>query len=515
MKLQNLIHILMGIICIGLLPKAQAVSPPPPGGYPNFTTAAGQNALLSLTLGVGNTALGTNSLLTVTTGNNNTAVGVDALLLNTADNNTATGALALLLNTTGTNNTANGALALELNDTGDFNDAVGAFALFSNIDGSSNNAFGDEALFSNITSILNTAVGDLALEFADSDGAGSANFNTAVGAGALAGDPDVGNMSGDSNNAVGVSALGLNTTGLFNQAVGAFALNGNSTGASNIAIGDSAAQNNGTGSFNTVIGDFAGQDLSAGTDNIYIGSTAGNGAGDESGTIRVGDPGFVGACFIAGIFGETASGGTQVFINGNGQLGTSTSSARFKDDIKPMEKASEALLALKPVTFRYKKEIDPKGIPQFGLVAEEVEKVNPALVIHDPEGRPTLCATNRSTRCCSTSSSKNTESRGTAGDHCRAKLTVAQQQKGMEVLTAQLKSRPRKSKRSTPSLKRANLRRKWSTIPKQQHFTISRHASPRGGFLFYASLCLFEIARVLVRFDYVASFIVNANHSIM
>ena len=94
------------------------------------------------------------------------------------------------------------------------------------------------------------------------------------------------------------------------------------------------------------------------------------------------------ACFIGGISGRTASGGAAVFIDANGKLGTVTSSARFKDDIKPMSKASEAILALKPVSFRYKKEIDPQGIPQFGLVAEEVENVNPDLVIRDSEGKP-------------------------------------------------------------------------------------------------------------------------------
>ena len=90
--------------------------------------------------------------------------------------------------------------------------------------------------------------------------------------------------------------------------------------------------------------------------------------------------------FIAGISGATASGGAAVFVNSSGQLGTITSSARFKDAIKPMDKVSEAILALKPVTFHYKKELDSKGIPQFGLVAEEVEKVNPALVVRDAKG---------------------------------------------------------------------------------------------------------------------------------
>jgi hypothetical protein len=94
------------------------------------------------------------------------------------------------------------------------------------------------------------------------------------------------------------------------------------------------------------------------------------------------------ACYIGQIFGATSSGGIAVFINSNGRLGTMTSSARFKQDIKPMDKTSEVLLALKPVTFRYKKEIDPAGMSQFGLVAEDVEKVNPDLVVRDKEGKP-------------------------------------------------------------------------------------------------------------------------------
>jgi len=108
----------------------------------------------------------------------------------------------------------------------------------------------------------------------------------------------------------------------------------------------------------------------------------------ESNTIRIGDESVQTATYIAGISGRTASGGAAVFVNSNGKLGTSTSSARFKEEIKPMGEASEAILALKPVTFRYKPEIDPKGIPQFGLVAEEVEKVNPDLVARDKEGKP-------------------------------------------------------------------------------------------------------------------------------
>src|SRR2546430_16837378 len=123
-----------------------------------------------------------------------------------------------------------------------------------------------------------------------------------------------------------------------------------------------------------MVGTQAGQDLISGYDNIYVGATAENGVPSESGTVRMGDPQFVSTCYIAGITGQTSSGGVAVFINANGKLGTLTSSARFKDDIKPMANASETILALKPVTFRYKEEIDSEGIPQFGLIAEEVEK---------------------------------------------------------------------------------------------------------------------------------------------
>src|SRR6476646_4596789 len=347
MKLQNLIHIVVGSVCIGLLPEARAVTPAPDGGYAAFTTAETNQALNSLTTGAGNTGVGWRALFSDTTASFNTGLGAGALLLNQADSNTAVGDVALLLNTAGTQNTAVGTDALVLNDSGSNNTAVGAFALQNN----------------------------------DDTGAGLANANTAVGVRAL-----FSNTDGDSNNALGYNSLGANETGISNQAMGFSALSSNVDGAANIAIGDSAALNNVSGSFNTVIGSLAGQDLTDGGDNIYIGATAGNGAGNEDGTIRIGDPEFISTCYIAGISGQTASAGVAVFIDANGKLGTVTSSARFKDDIKPMNKASETLLALKPVTFHYKKEIDPTRTSQFGLVAEEVEKVDPDLVVRDRKG---------------------------------------------------------------------------------------------------------------------------------
>ncbi len=172
-----------------------------------------------------------------------------------------------------------------------------------------------------------------------------------------------------------------------NQAIGVSALGNNDIGSANTAVGDSALSQNVNGSFNTVIGYFAGASVE-GNDNIYIGATSADGVTSESATIRIGDPTVVTACHVAGISGQIASGGVQVFITGDGRLGTLTSSARFKHNIQPMDKASESILALKPVTFRYKKEVDPNNIPQFGLIAEDVEKVNPDLVVRDKDGNP-------------------------------------------------------------------------------------------------------------------------------
>jgi hypothetical protein len=162
------------------------------------------------------------------------------------------------------------------------------------------------------------------------------------------------------------------------------ALQGNTTGHRNMADGYQALFNNTTGSNNIALGFQAGLNLTTGSNNIHI---AALGAGGESNTIRLGKNGVQTATFIIGIRGATVAGGVGVIVDTNGHLGTVSSSERFKDAIKPMDKASEAILALKPVTFRYKHELDPDGIPQFGLVAEEVEKVNPDLVARDADGK--------------------------------------------------------------------------------------------------------------------------------
>jgi hypothetical protein len=322
----------MLLVCLTLSPRVQAVVPAPDGGYPNFTTAEGQNALFSLTTGVANTAIGWSSLRSSTTGSYNTATGAATLLGNTGNLNTATGAAALFSNTIGLDNTASGALALFHNTIGNNNTANGAYGLFSNAEGGANTATGDHALFSNTT--------------------------------------------GDYNTASGLQSLFSNTTGDHNTAIGLNALYSNTTGGGNTAIGGNALFNTTIGGGNTAIGQNAGSNHTAGSNNVYIGATV-SGVAEENG-----------ACYIASIFGATSANGIAVLINSNHKLGTTTSSKRFKEDIKPMDKASEALLALKPVTFRYKKDIDPAGIAQFGLVAEDVEKANPDLVVRDQEGKP-------------------------------------------------------------------------------------------------------------------------------
>jgi hypothetical protein len=304
-----------------------------------------------------NTAIG-DQALSSNSGDFNTASGFGTLFSNTSgEQNTASGAEALENNGAGSNNTANGAFALFSNvgdaaGTGSFNNAVGANALYLNVDGFSNNAVGESALLENIHASQNTAIGDVALANNDASGNGVGNFNTAIGSGAL-----YSNVDGNSNNAVGLSALGNNTSGVYNNAIGYEALGNNITGSSNVALGDSAGQNVVTASNVICIGaSVAGADVSN-------------------------------SCYIGSIFGQASSGGAAVLINSNGKLGTMPSSQRFKDKIKPMEHASEALFALKPVTFRYKKEIDSNGTSQFGLVAEDVEKVNPGLVVRDKEGK--------------------------------------------------------------------------------------------------------------------------------
>ena len=267
--------------------------------------------------------------------------------------------------------------SLHSNSTGTYNTATGLSALRQNTEGSSNTANGINTLYSNTTGYDNTAMGANALLLNT-----TGFYNTATGASALYSD-----TTGFDNTATGVNALLFNTTGNNNTATGLSAIASNRTGHDNTTEGYWALSNNTTGSSNIALGANAGLNLTTGSNNIDIGANVLGNAADAN-TIRIGKPGTQQKTFIAGIYGKTVNGGVGVFINSNGQLGTVQSSARYKQDIKPMDKASEAIFALKPVTFRYKKEIDPEGTPQFGLVAEDVEKVNPDLVVRDTIGKP-------------------------------------------------------------------------------------------------------------------------------
>ena len=368
--------------CFAISPMAQAVSPAPDGGYSNGNTAEGTNALFNLTSGATNTGIGVNALFSVRTGSQNTAVGANALKSNTASGNTAVGFHALLTNTTGTLNTATGGGALLRNTTGDDNTGTGVAALSRNTQGSDNTATGFQALLNNTTGVENTATGVGALlenttgNFNTADGFGALDLNT-VGAGNTATGYEAlsFNISGGGNTAIGHEALTHNL-GSDNTAVGDGALSSNTTAGGNTAMGGDALASNTTGHSNVAMGVAAGFNATTGSNNVYIGVGMLGVAGESN------------ACYIASIFGQTSANGAAVSINSSGKLGTMTSSRRFKDDIKPMDKASEAVFALNPVIFRYKKDLDPQGIPQFGLVAEDVEKVNPDLVVRDKDGKP-------------------------------------------------------------------------------------------------------------------------------
>ena len=228
-----------------------------------------------------------------------------------------------------------------------------------------NTAEGQAALFSLTTGVAHTAVGWLSLNNVD-----IGKLKTAIGAGTL-----IGNTA-DQNTATGAGALFNTSTGGNNTANGAFALFYNLEGGDNTAIGIAALSSNTTGNNNVALGSGAGASATTGSNNVYIGAVMQGVAGESD------------ACYIKSIFGQTSASGMPVLINSSNKLGTTTSSKRFKEDIKPIDKASDALLALKPVIFHYKKEIDPAGTSQFGLVAEDVEKVNPDLVVRDKEGKP-------------------------------------------------------------------------------------------------------------------------------
>jgi Chaperone of endosialidase len=259
--------------------------------------------------------------------------------------------------------------------TGTRNTALGDNALSSNLSGFFNTAVGFDALRSNTSGFLNTAVGVGALDLNT-----SGSLNTATGNGALSS-----NTTGNTNTAVGVEALDRNTTAHANTAVGYESLVLATTGGNNTALGANSLGIT-TGTNNIAIGVFAGANLSSGSYNIDIGNSA---PGNESNTIRIGNITRQTATYIAGIDGATSSSGVAVYVNASGQLGTLTSSVRFKEDVETMGEASDALMKLRPVVFHYKAPYDDGShILQYGLIAEEVAKVYPGLVQYDAKGQP-------------------------------------------------------------------------------------------------------------------------------
>jgi hypothetical protein len=327
--------------------------------------------------GGNNTGVGTNALDSLTTGSDNTALGSSALTANTTGfYNTALGARALASNTTGQANTALGLSALEFN-TANENTAVGFSALQFNTTGESNTAVGGYTLTANTTGQGNTAVGLRALSDTT-----TGNYNAAFGW--LAMDR---NTTGFENTAVGQAALFSNTTGSSNTVLGKNALSSNTTGCLNVAIGGYALSSNQVGCQNTAVGYNAGGNAT-GTLNVYINHA---GVAAESGRIRIGTAGYQTHAFIAGIRGVTTgvADAVAVVIDSNGQLGTISSSRRYKEDIHDVAAASRPLLQLRPVTFRYTQPYADGSKPRdYGLVAEEVAEVFPDLVVRDADGQP-------------------------------------------------------------------------------------------------------------------------------
>ncbi|HEY7000326.1 MAG TPA: tail fiber domain-containing protein [Candidatus Udaeobacter sp.] len=374
MKKPTIIAVFSALACLALLSMAQA-APSPERPAPNATdspapgvlnTRDGQSALSFITTGIGNSAFGAFAQFSNTTGSFNTACGAAALDVNSADQNTAVGAAALLLNQIGSDN-----------------NAVGVSALLNN----------------------------------DSSGNGSANFNNAFGRNAL-----LSNVDGDENDSFGDDSMEENTTGSQNTAMGDDSLDANTTGNGNVAVGKEAGNSIVDGNDNVVLGHNAGIGIVHASRNVAIGS-------QEAGPFADFDD----TCFIGSIFGEIVSdpgSQTAVFVDQFNVVGIFNSSQKYKHDIQPMDKASETLYQLKPVTFKFNS--DWKGTTQYGLIAEDVAKVDPQLVSRKDGDIVTVHY----------EQINNMLLNEFLKEHKKVQdleTTVAQQQKGMEILTAQLK----------------------------------------------------------------------------
>jgi uncharacterized coiled-coil protein SlyX len=309
--------------------------------------------------------------------------------------NNGEGIAVLVSRTTGVWNTGTGFEALNHLTAGNQNTATGLRALFSDTNGGFNTAVGALSLFSNTSGFFNSATGAYSLAH-NTD----ANYNTANGYGALY----------------------YNTEGQYNTATGFGALYRNVSGGGNTANGYGTLTANTTGSNNTALGIFSGSGVTTANGVIAIGSSGANVSN---------------SCFIGNIFGTTVSGGTAVFINSFGQLGTVSSSRRFKNDIKPMDNASEAILALKPVTFHYKR--DTKDTTQFGLIAEDVAELSPDLVVRDEKGEIyTVRYDAVNAMLLNEFLKEHRTVQELKSTVAKQEARIAQQQKGMEVVTARL-----------------------------------------------------------------------------
>jgi uncharacterized coiled-coil protein SlyX len=295
--------------------------------------------------------------------------------------------------------------------------AEGCGALNSLTTGAGNTGLGWRSLFSTTDGSLNTGVGAGALVL------NNGNSNTAVGAAAL-----LLNTAGNFNTAVGAGALVDNTSSFDNTAIGFQALT-QTTGGANTAVGRGALDQNIAGNFNTAIGKDAGA-LATGSGNVYIGHLVAGVAGENNHT------------YIRNIKDTSVSGAGADVVTidlTTGLLGHATSSRRYKEDIRPMDKTSEVIYQLQPVTFHYKKEIDRTQSPAFGLIAEEVAKADPNLIVRDSRGQPEGVHYEMVNAMLLNEFLK-AHQKLEAQDATIAELksTVAQQQKGMEALTAQV-----------------------------------------------------------------------------
>ena len=417
-----------------LSPALKAGCPNPPGVCFGQNTAVGQDALFNVTSGVWNVGVGAQSLFNDTTGNQNTAIGYQTLFNNIdGDHHTGIGSQALFNNTTGNDNVAVGFRTLYTNTTGNRNTGMGFRTLAFNDTGSDNTAVGWNALYNNRNGATdNTAVGSQALRLNT-----SAEFSVAVGDSTLA------------------SFNGTTVSDGANTALGSLALTALTSGQENVAVGRRSGEFLTDGERNVIVGWRAGDALTTGDGNTFLGSQAGAVApatGQYNNTILLGISGDSdannpdGRAYIGNVRGVVVGNadGIPVIIDSTGQLGTANvSSRRFKEDIKPMDhKVSEAILKLKPVTFHYKGGDTKKAhdTPQFGLIAEDVAEVSPNLVLRNDKGEVSYVRYDAVNILLLNEflneHKKVEEQQASIAD---LKSTLALQQKGMEVLTAQLK----------------------------------------------------------------------------